>query len=125
MGYEHFLFECRRATEEKLGRELTKAEFGRMCGVDEDYYASMEVGAKPPGKKLLRVAAEQAGFKFEDCLRLPVAIKRPARHQDAINEFMKALSDWREEMALDAIGLLRGAVKPKRPKWGGRTRKLG
>lgn len=94
-----------------------------MCGMAEKYYTNMESGAKPPGRELLERAAEQAGFTFEDCISLPVSTPVASRHQAAIAAFTKAVTDWREPEALDAVAALDAMRKEKKVKIGGRTRK--
>jgi len=121
--YRDFLSACRKIAGEKLGREISKAEFARLCEKDEKYYTNMESGAKSPGRELLERAAKVAGFEFENCIVLPVDLPMSPPQQRALDPFIAALHDWRLLAALDASDYLQKMKKPKKPKLGGRTRK--
>lgn len=126
--YTEFIKKCRELAGKRIGRELSRDDFAEMCSTPQKSYGAghirnMEEGSADPGRELLEAAAIAAGFKFEDCILLPIGTVTDER---ALRTFSDALSDYRRKAAIDAVLELAGMPPPnkiRRPKTGGRSRK--
>lgn len=129
MTYADFLADCRKLAARKAGKEITREEFAKLCGsaIGKRYTGetirNMEEGYKPPGRELLEAAARVAGIEFQDCIQLPEKPPVLSENDAALDIFTRALHDWRGPAALKAALDLATMKKPKRRKYGGRTRK--
>lgn len=113
MTYVDFLLACRKIAGQKKGLDvMPRAEFAKLCGqhsttgkkYSEAYYRHKEEGYTQPGRELLEAAALAAGFKFQDCIHLPVKLSAAAKHASLINSLVVALADPdREAYAARAV----------------------
>lgn len=111
MTYSEFLSACRT-----LAKYENKSEFARKLGVKPGTYIRAESGNRPPGRELLEEAAQLAGFSLQDCLKIPVKVSTPTEDKEAINEFRRALSDHRRDVARGVVTTLRSMSSAKTGK---------
>src|SRR5262245_32742877 len=83
MTYGELLRACREICGVK-----NKSEFSRRLGFkDPDHYigAENDANGKLPGRELLEMACQEAGFEFQDCIVLPEKYqKKPETRQEEL-----------------------------------------